>query len=88
MHLSPFEPDTKHYRRRLVKTRKEHLCVGCYTGIQHKIPKGTKAHKELGFLDGKPVTCYLCMKCYDQYIDDLYDEDDITDMQRYLDILR
>ena len=70
--------DQKHHKRKLVKSRKEHTCCGSYAWEQHLIPIGTKIYFESCFLEGRPVTTYFCLKCYDRYLDDLRIFDDIT----------
>ena len=57
--------ETTHQRIKVVKTRKEHLCVFG----QHPIKAGSDAVLETAFLDDKPVSCYVCTECIEKSIE-------------------
>lgn len=75
---SYFEGDdlTSNHTYKIVKTRKEHECMG----VDHKgnqiIPVGAKAlceraiHKDEG-----RVSCYVCLPCLDEWCADIFRDD-------------
>ena len=40
---------------------------------EHAIPVKSKCYFEKAFIDGKPVASYICLRCYDRYLEDRYD---------------
>lgn len=58
--------ELSNYRRKLVKTRKQHICSICDI---YK-PAGTMMILEQGFLYNKPVSAYQCTDCLDEYLDE------------------
>jgi len=52
---------------KLVKTRKEHICVFLDT---HSIPVGTMARYEQGIVDGGWRGFYCCLDCMDKWMDE------------------
>lgn len=61
------EEDISNYKSKVVKTRKPHTCVNC----QKEISKGENMLRESGFMDGQPVSCYTCLDCLDEWLDEL-----------------
>lgn len=53
--------------RKIVKCRKPHECMG---GCGSTIQRGEYALCEKGFMDGYPVSCYTCIKCIDEWIEE------------------
>jgi hypothetical protein len=49
-----------------VRCRKPHKCANC----QKQIEIGDYALAESGFMDGKPVRCYTCLPCIDEWLDE------------------
>ncbi len=60
------EGELKNYKEKVVKCRKPHECMGCDRGIK----AGEYAVYESGFLDGKPVTCYTCLECIENWLEE------------------
>ena len=61
------EEDILNYKSKVVKTRKSHKCVNC----QNEVAKGENMLRESGFMDGEPVSCYTCLDCLDEWLDEL-----------------
>lgn len=61
------EEDILNYKSKVVKTRKSHKCVNC----QNEVAKGSSMLRESGFMDGEPVSCYTCLDCLDEWLDEL-----------------
>lgn len=55
----------KNYSKKLIKIRKSHKCIIC----KNESDKGEYMLREKGFVDGQPVSLYLCIDCLDDYID-------------------
>ena len=63
------------YTRKLVKTRKPHMCAIC----DNVIDAGNMMIRESGFIrDEGPVSSYQCTDFLDKYIDEMFEggEDD------------
>lgn len=60
--------DIENHKARVVKCRKPHECMG---GCDTVIKAGEHALLETGFMDGKPVSCYTCLPCIDEWLDEL-----------------
>jgi len=62
----------RHINTKKVKTRKEHICIGC----SRKFPKGTKMQINTYESDGikSDYWCKTCQKNFDKYMlsDDLF----------------
>lgn len=54
-------------KERLVKCRKPHECMG---GCGNEIRAGEYALLETGFMDGKPVSCYTCLPCIEEWLEE------------------
>ncbi len=71
-----FGPDdeTSNHQVKLVKTRKEHQCMG--TDPQHDeemIPAGSMAICETAIhVDMGRVSCYVCLPCADEWVSEIY----------------
>lgn len=61
------EDDIEKHSEKVVKCRKPHQCSTCSKEIQ----AGDHALLEKGFLDGMPVSCYTCLACIDEWLDEL-----------------
>ena len=46
-------------KEKIVLCRMPHICASC----AREIRRGEQALYESGFLDGKPVSCYICLGC-------------------------
>lgn len=57
----------KKQSEKIVKCRKPHECMG---GCGKEIKVGEQAVCETGFLNGTPTSCYTCLKCIEQWIED------------------
>ncbi len=53
-------------KEKLVVCRMPHICASCAC----EIPKGEQALYESGFLDGKPVSCYTCLGCIEEWLEE------------------
>lgn len=58
------DEDIQGLTEKVVKCRKPHKCAAC----QKEILPGEHALFEKGFLDGKPVSCYTCLPCIEEWI--------------------
>jgi hypothetical protein len=66
--FGPDESTKECMKVRVIVTRKEHRCAFAdIDGASHQIPKGTKALKESGKVDGHFGSCYSCLKCLDRW---------------------
>ena len=63
---SDMDSDFQNHKEKLVKCRKPHICINC----QKEIKKGEHALLETGFMDNKPVSCYTCTPCIDEWIEE------------------
>lgn len=61
------DEDIENRKEKVVKCRKPHKCVNC----EKEIEAGEDALRETGFLDGKPVSCYTCLPCIDEWLDEI-----------------
>lgn len=43
-----------------------HICASC----AREIRKGEQALYESGFLDGEPVSCYTCLGCVEEWLEE------------------
>jgi hypothetical protein len=62
------DEDIECYNEKLVKCRKEHDCMG---GCNKSIKKGEYAIRETGFMDGRPISSYTCVKCIEGWLDEI-----------------
>jgi len=71
------DEEYSHQEFKVVTTRKEHTCVTIHKDF-HPIPKGTRALRERAIHpdDGR-VSCYLCLDCCNDYLEEIYGEDDL-----------
>lgn len=60
------DEEIEKYTEKVVKCRKSHKCAAC----QKEIPPGVHALLETGFLDGEPVSCYTCLPCIEEWIEE------------------
>lgn len=60
------DEEIEKYTEKVVKCRKSHKCAAC----QKEIPPGEHALLETGFLDGEPVSCYTCLPCIEEWIEE------------------
>ena len=60
------DEDVQAATEKVVKCRKSHKCAAC----QKEIPPGEHALLETGFLDGEPVSCYTCLPCIEEWIEE------------------
>lgn len=58
------EDDIENYAEKIVKCRKTHKCSGC----EKTIEVGDQAVRESGFMDGKPVSNYVCLPCIEAWL--------------------
>lgn len=58
------EDDIENYQEKIVKCRKPHKCSGC----ENTISVGDEALRETGFMDGKPVSNYVCLPCIEAWL--------------------
>lgn len=63
---SDMDSDVTNHKEKVVKCRKPHLCAYC----QKNIEVGEHALFETGFMDGKPVSCYTCTPCIDEWLEE------------------
>jgi hypothetical protein len=68
------DDEVVNHQQKIVKTRKPHKCCNC----QKEIKPGEYALRETGFMDGQPVSCYTCIECCDEWLDEIngMDEDE------------
>ena len=67
------DEDIRCFKEKVVKCRKPHKCVG---GCDSEIEVGEYALMQSGFMDSEPVSCYTCMKCMDEWLDETDPMDD------------
>jgi len=67
-YLSPIDRDVEVLNKvaKLVTTRKAHFCWVC----RKTFPKNTAMVCERAFVDGKPGSCYTCIDCIDDFIEE------------------
>lgn len=67
------DDECKSLEIKIVKTRKEHECVSIFRD-PHLITVGTRAILEKAIhVDKGRVSCYLCLNCADEYLNEHYD---------------
>ena len=54
------------YKEKIVTCRKQHKCSGC----QKVIEPSEQAVNETGFLDGMPVSSYICLPCIEKWLEE------------------
>lgn len=54
------------YKEKLVKCRKPHKCASC----EKEINIGEYAVSESGFMDGIAVSCYTCVNCVEEWLEE------------------
>jgi hypothetical protein len=57
------DADIRCYTRRVVTTRRPHLCPGYFLEALHDIPTETVAVVERALVDGKWCSSYTCANC-------------------------
>lgn len=60
------EEGVKNRKERLVKCRNIHMCSNCGKEIE----KGEYAVCETGFLEGENVSCYTCLECIEEWLEE------------------
>lgn len=60
----------------VVKCRKEHKCNG---GCDTIIKVGEYALSESGFMDGEPVSCYTCILCLEEWMDEIGEFEEVQE---------
>lgn len=60
------DEDIEIYTEKVVKCRKPHKCSGC----EKDIAKGEEAVMESGFMDGHPVSNYICLPCIEEWLEE------------------
>ena len=63
---SDMDSEIENHKEKLVKCRKPHTCVNC----NKEIKAGDHALLESGFMDSKPVSCYTCTHCIDEWLEE------------------
>ena len=53
-------------KEKIVRCRKTHKCSVCNSEIQIK----ELALNETGFMDGEPVSCYTCLTCIEEWLEE------------------
>lgn len=53
-------------KEKIVLCRMPHICASC----EREIRKGEQALYESGFLDGEPVSCYTCLGCVEEWLEE------------------
>ncbi|MEZ3424492.1 MAG: hypothetical protein K1W39_12365 [Lachnospiraceae bacterium] len=53
-------------KEKIVLCRMPHICASC----AREIRKGEQALYESGFLDGEPVSCYTCLECIEEWLEE------------------
>lgn len=61
------DEEIENKKEKVVRCRKPHECTNC----QKEIAAGDNALRETGFLNGKPVSCYTCLPCIDEWLDEI-----------------
>lgn len=56
--------DIDNYKEKVVKGRKDHTCSAC----RKVIKSGEHSVRETGFMDGEPVSSYLCLPCIEDWL--------------------
>ena len=60
------DEEIEKYTEKVVKCRKIHKCSGC----QNEIHAGEEAVVERGFMDGHPVSSYICLPCIEAWLEE------------------
>ena len=63
---SEVDSEITNHKEKLVKCRKIHKCATC----QSEIKVNDHALLETGFMDGKPVSCYTCLQCIEEWLEE------------------
>ena len=63
---SEVDSEITNHKEKLVKCRKTHKCSACQSEIQIK----ELALHETGFMDGEPVSCYTCLSCIEEWLEE------------------
>ena len=53
-------------KEKIVRCRKTHKCAACNSEIQIK----ELALRETGFMDGEPASCYTCLTCIEEWLEE------------------
>lgn len=60
------EEEVSCYKEKVVKCRKPHKCSAC----EKEINVGDHALSETGFMDGQGVSCYTCIPCIEEWLEE------------------
>ena len=60
------DEEIENYTEKVVKCRKSHKCCGC----QNEIQIGDEAVSERGFIYGRPVSDYICLRCIEGWLEE------------------
>jgi hypothetical protein len=60
------DEDIENRKEKIVKCRKPHKCASC----EKDIAIGQQALYESGFMDGEPVSCYTCLECIEEWLEE------------------
>lgn len=60
------EDDVRNHKEKIVRCRKPHKCVLC----QKNIEIGQQALYETGFTDEGAVSCYTCLECIEEWLEE------------------
>ena len=60
------DEEIENYTEKVVKCRKNHKCSEC----QNVIQVGEEAVFESGFMDGHPVSNYICLRCIEEWLEE------------------
>ena len=63
---SDADSDITNRKEKIVRCRKTHKCATCNSEIQIK----ELALHETGFIDGEPVSCYTCLTCIEEWLEE------------------
>ena len=61
------DEDMENVKEKIVKCRKPHNCMG---GCETEIKSGEYALLQTGFLYGEPVSCYTCIPCVEEWLEE------------------
>lgn len=70
------DDEVVNHQQKIVKTRKPHKCCNC----QKEIKTGEYALRETGFMDVQPVSCYTCIECCDELLDEINGMDEEVEL--------
>ena len=71
------DDEVVNHQQKIVKTRKPHKCCNC----QKEIKPSEYALRETGFMDGQPVSCYTCIECCDEWLDEINEMDEDEEVE-------